>query len=137
MLTTRLSEVITGCGAKLTTCSRRSTRARTWSTNGIRKCGPASSVREYLPSRSTISAVACGTMRIALLMAEIVKITNRPRTMRPMTSLGSTRVSSIEVGRADPAVRGRVPFLAEDEPFLADDERCLAENQAVSPGSDG
>ena len=40
MLTTRLSEVITGCGGKDTTCSRRSTLARTLSTNGIRRCRP-------------------------------------------------------------------------------------------------
>jgi hypothetical protein len=46
MLTTRLSEVITGCGGNETTCSRRSTTARGRSTNGTRKCRPASRVRE-------------------------------------------------------------------------------------------
>ena len=41
MLTTRLSDVMTGCGGKVTTCSRRSMLARTLSTNGMRKCRPA------------------------------------------------------------------------------------------------
>jgi hypothetical protein len=43
--TTRLSLVITGCGGKETTCSRRSTVARALSTKGIRMCRPASRVR--------------------------------------------------------------------------------------------
>ena len=63
MLTTRLSEVITGCGGNETTCSRRSTPARTRSTNGISRCSPASRVREYRPRRSTITATVCGTIR--------------------------------------------------------------------------
>ena len=49
MLTTRLSEVITGCGGNDTTCSRRSTPARTRSTNGMSRCRPASSVRVVAP----------------------------------------------------------------------------------------
>ena len=49
MLTTRLSDVMTGCGGKDTTCSRRSTPARTRSTNGMSRCRPASRVRLYRP----------------------------------------------------------------------------------------
>src|SRR6185503_14625735 len=61
--TTRLSDVITGCGGKLTTCSRMSTLARTASTNGTRKFRPGVSVRWYLPSRSTTYMRCCGTTR--------------------------------------------------------------------------
>ena len=42
MCTTRLSSVITGWGAKETTCSRRSTFARTRSMNGTTVFSPAS-----------------------------------------------------------------------------------------------
>jgi hypothetical protein len=45
MWTTRLSSVITDCGSKETTCSRRSSISRMRSTNGIRRVRPASSVR--------------------------------------------------------------------------------------------
>jgi len=39
-----LSLVMTGCGGKVTTCSRRSMLARTLSTKGIRKWIPAVNV---------------------------------------------------------------------------------------------
>ena len=44
--TTTLSSVITGCGAKETTCSRRSITSRIRSTNGTTIVSPAFSVRE-------------------------------------------------------------------------------------------
>src|SRR6266511_2242335 len=53
--TTRLSEVITGCGGKLTTCSRMSTLVLTRSMNGISRLNPGESVRWYLHSRSNTS----------------------------------------------------------------------------------
>ena len=43
--TVRLSDVITGCGGKLTTCSRRSMSGRMRSTNGSRKVSPGVAVR--------------------------------------------------------------------------------------------
>ena len=63
METTRLSSVITGCGGKETTCSRRSSSGSSRSTNGIRMVRPGLSVRWYLPSRSTTPARACGMIR--------------------------------------------------------------------------
>src|SRR5690606_29872075 len=78
--TTRLSEVITGCGGKETTCSRRSTPARTWSTNGMRKWRPAYITVLNLPSRSTMSATACGTIRTARQIAMTTNRASRTRT---------------------------------------------------------
>src|SRR3954471_17009041 len=63
MPTTRLSSVITGCGGKETTCSRRSISGLTRSTNGTISARPGSSVRWKRPSRSTTPARACGTIR--------------------------------------------------------------------------
>src|SRR5271168_3431803 len=68
MPTTRLSRVMTGCGGKLTTCSRRSIKGRSRSTNGVTTFRPAFSVRWYRPNRSTIPAVACGMIRMARTM---------------------------------------------------------------------
>src|SRR4051812_8819480 len=62
--TTRLSSVITGCGGKETTCSRRSISGRTRSTNGITTASPGSSVLLNRPSRSTTAARACGMIRM-------------------------------------------------------------------------
>ncbi len=45
MPTTTLSSVITDWGAKLTTCSRRSTSGFTRSMNGVTIVSPGSSVR--------------------------------------------------------------------------------------------
>ena len=81
MLTTRLSDVMTGCGGKDTTCSRRSTPARTRSTNGMSRCRPASSVLEYRPSRSTMSATACGTIRTERNSAVTTSTRNSARMM--------------------------------------------------------
>ena len=63
MLTTRLSSVITGCGGKETTCSRRSISGLMRSTNGTTSARPGVRVREYRPSRSTTAARACGMIR--------------------------------------------------------------------------
>src|SRR5690606_11507159 len=91
MLTTRLSDVMTGCGGNDTTCSRRSTDARTRSMNGTSRCSPGSSVREYRPRRSTMIATACGTMRTALTSATMTKIRISARTTyaRMVPGLGS------------------------------------------------
>ena len=43
--TVRLSDVITGCGGKLTTCSRRSISGRIRSTNGTSTATPGPWVR--------------------------------------------------------------------------------------------
>ncbi len=60
MLTIRLSLVMTGCGGKLTTCSRRSISGRSRSMNGIIMLRPACSVRWYRPKRSTIPPAPAG-----------------------------------------------------------------------------
>src|SRR5487761_2208198 len=65
MLTTKLSSVITGCGGKETTFSRRSTSGLTRSIPGIIKFSPGTRVRWYLPSLSTIPARAWGIILIA------------------------------------------------------------------------
>ncbi len=59
--TVRLSCVITGCGGNDTTCSRRSTFARTLSRKGTRKFNPGDATVRNRPSRSTTADWACGT----------------------------------------------------------------------------
>src|SRR4051812_17634981 len=88
--TTRLSSVITGCGGKLTTCSRRSIRERTRSTKGGITLRPAVRVSLYLPNRSTMPARACGTMRTVLLST---RTTNSKNRMRGTNRYGLTSVS--------------------------------------------
>src|SRR5690606_6846104 len=109
MLTTRLSDVMTGCGGNDTTCSRRSTDARTRSMNGTSRCSPGSSVREYRPRRSTMIATACGTMRTALTSATMTKIRISARTTyaRIVPGLGPFIDCLLVVGRATgrPAAR--------------------------------
>src|SRR6478736_1681730 len=93
METTRLSSVITGCGGKDTTCSRRSRRGSSRSTNGIRMVRPGFSVRWYLPSRSTTPARACGTIR-----------TERTRTIiTNATSTSSTIATAISIHHLFPS----------------------------------
>src|SRR3954452_20291984 len=77
METTRLSSVITGCGGKLTTCSRRSIMYRTLSTNGTTMLRPAGSVSLYFPNRSTMPARACGMIRTVLASSTMTKAKNR------------------------------------------------------------
>src|SRR5580693_2009546 len=81
MPTTRLSRVMTGCGGKLTTCSRRSISGRSRSTNGVTTFRPAFSVRWYRPNRSTIPAVACGMMRTDRTMARTTRMTRTTSRM--------------------------------------------------------
>src|SRR3954454_3176177 len=102
MPTCRLSAVITGCGGKEMTCSRRSIVARTRSTKGTSSARPGESVRLYRPSRSTTLAWACGT--IVTLRAR-TRITNGAITMRVITAGGTRAVlRSWEMVRAaDPA----------------------------------
>src|SRR3954462_10303664 len=88
--TTRLSSVITGWGGNETTCSRRSSSGLTRSTNGTISASPGASVREYGPSRSTIPARACGTIRTP---DAATKNRNTARTISAMTA-GSTTASS-------------------------------------------
>ena len=59
-----LSFVITGCGAKSTTCSFKRTRFATRSINGTLKWIPTFHVSRYAPSLSTTIACAWGTMRM-------------------------------------------------------------------------
>src|SRR3954470_10465479 len=110
--TTRLSSVITGCGGKETTCSRRSSSGLTRSTNGTISVRPGSSVREERPSRSTIPARACGTIRTpdAATMNR-----NTARTISAMTP-GSTRASSFRDER-----RGALDLDDLDPPADLDD----------------
>src|SRR3954453_18690667 len=79
MATTRLSSVITGCGGNDTTCSRRSISGFTRAPKGTISVSPGSGVREWRPSRSTIPARACGTIRTP---AAATMNTNRARTIR-------------------------------------------------------
>ncbi len=72
--TVRLSCVMTGCGGNDTTCSRRSTRARTLSRNGTRKFSPGPATVRNRPSLSMTADCACGTTINAFA---IVMITNR------------------------------------------------------------
>src|SRR3954466_1300796 len=94
MPTTRLSSVMTGCGGKLTTCSRRSINGRMRSTNGTRMVGPGGHARWKRPSRSMIPAVACGTMR-----------TVRMTVMRTKTAITATAMSAaviqVSLGKVD------------------------------------
>src|SRR5271168_2682337 len=87
MPTTRLSRVMTGCGGKLTTCSRRSMSGRSRSTNGVTTFRPACSVRWYRPNRSTIPAVACGMMRTDRAMTSTMRTTRTTSRMVPTRAL--------------------------------------------------
>src|ERR1035437_24194 len=87
MPTTTLSSVITDWGAKLTTCSRRSTSGFTRSMNGVTIVSPGSSVRLERPSRSPPPARACGITRIA-----------RDATISTNTTI-TTRTISAAMGR--------------------------------------
>ena len=77
MPTTRLSLVMTGCGGKLTTCSRRSMSGRSRSMNGTTTLSPACSVRWYRPNRSTMPARACGTIRTDRTTANMASTDNQ------------------------------------------------------------
>src|SRR3954470_13843349 len=79
MPTTRLSSVMTGCGGKETTCSRRSISGLTRATKGTISVSPGSRWREWRRSGSTIPARACGTIRTP---AAATMKTNRARMIR-------------------------------------------------------
>src|ERR1700712_5673086 len=95
MPTCRLSAVITGCGGKEMTCSRRSIVARTRSTNGTRTDRPGDSVRLKRPRRSTTLAWACGTM-----------VTLLPRMMITRTTITSAAIRA-GVTAGPPSSSGR------------------------------
>src|SRR5262249_12516948 len=88
--TTRLSEVMTGCGAKLTTCSRMSTLERTRSTKGTSTLKPGVRVRWYLPSRSTTSIRCWGTTR-----TERIRTTTTSRATIAATAMKNASSTSI------------------------------------------
>ena len=88
--TTRLSDVITGCGGKLTTCSRISTLVRTASTNGTNRFRPGFKVRLYLPRRSTTSIRCCGTMR-----TDRTKVITAKRAMTKMSTPITTSMAPL------------------------------------------
>src|SRR5947199_7720479 len=93
MDTTRLSDVITGWGGKLTTCSRMSTLVRTASRNGMSRFRPGFRVRWYLPSRSTTSIRCCGTTRTDRNSTVTTNIATIAASTRRTTSPGFTYVS--------------------------------------------
>src|SRR6476619_1625018 len=135
MLTTRLSEVMTGCGGKETTCSRRSTLARILSTNGTRKWMPPSRVREYRPSRSMIRAVCCGTMRTVRMMTIAAKTTSSARTMYPAEMSMLRSVPSLREHVAGNDRRGSLN--GHDTDLLARRARCPALGAPGRPGLAG
>src|ERR1700742_4222976 len=92
MFTVRLSSVITGCGGKDTTRSRRSTRARTLSMNGSSSVSWPDTVLLYRPSRSMTAASACGISAIDLATTMAANTTSTPTRIRPATA-PSIRVS--------------------------------------------
>src|SRR3954447_5226240 len=100
MPTTRLSSVITGCGGKETTCSRRSISGFTRSTNGTISASPGSSVRWKRPSRSTTPARACGTMRTPDAATTRTKTIRTSRAMTPPV-MGTTSFSHERRGALD------------------------------------
>src|SRR5579862_4202919 len=79
--TTRLSSVITGCGLNETTCSRRSISGRRRSTNGTTIARPGVRIRWKRPSRSTMPAFACGTIRIVRASMRTTNAATTPMTM--------------------------------------------------------
>jgi hypothetical protein len=97
--TTRLSEVITGCGGKLTTCSRMSTLDRTASISGTRRLNPGVSVFWYRPSRSTTNMRCCGTTRTDRIMATS---TNSPMPTATTSAMISAIVSPSRPSRSRP-----------------------------------
>src|SRR5574344_1110485 len=64
ILIVTLSFVITGCGAKSTTCSFKITFLATLSIIGTLKCIPTDQVHLYPQSRSITNACVCGTILI-------------------------------------------------------------------------
>src|SRR5215212_3320502 len=123
--TTRLSSVITGCGGKDTTCSRRSIRGLTRSTKGTISASPGSSVRWKRPRRSTTPARACGTIRTPDAATNSTNNSTTNRAMTPPvtahTSISNKDRSALDLddldalpGLEDPAVlvRAGAPLLA-------------------------
>src|SRR6266540_4826772 len=86
MFTTRLSSVMTGCGANETTCSRRSILSRMRSTNGTTSVSPGVSVRLYRPRRSTTPARACGMMRTVRASTKSTKSATTASTISVVTT---------------------------------------------------
>src|SRR6202000_1347784 len=83
MFRVRLSSVITGCGGTDTTRSRRSTRARTRSMNGISRVSCPLIVRLYRPSRSITAASACGISATDLATTMIANTTSTANKNSP------------------------------------------------------
>ena len=70
-----LSLVITGCGAKSTTCSFNETTLAILSKNGILTWNPVCHVVRYAPSRSITYAFDCGTiLRFAITIINAITI---------------------------------------------------------------
>src|SRR6185437_14047192 len=82
MLTVRLSWVMTGCGGKDTTRSRRSTRARTRSMNGTSSVRCPLTVRLYRPNRSITAASACGISATDFATTTMVNTTSAAKNSR-------------------------------------------------------
>src|SRR5712691_8249424 len=112
MLTTRLSWVVTGCGGKLTTCSRRSMSGSSRSTNGVTMFSPACRVRWYRPNRSTIPALACGTMRTDLLTTTTTRMT---KTTSRMVATRELMTASLLRPVRVPGVSGLICYVTDRE----------------------
>src|SRR3954453_16643011 len=117
MPTCRLSEVITGCGGKEMTCSRRSMVARTRSTNGTSRASPGESVRLYRPSRSTTLAWAWGTI---VTVRTMTRTTNSAITMRAIRAAVTRTVlrsgGMVPAAHTPPSATPRSPLRARSHP---------------------
>src|SRR3954451_21111978 len=162
MATVRLSDVMTGCGGKLTTCSRRSINGRMRSTNGTRIVSPGVAVRTYRPNRSTTAGRACGTIRTERTRTNSTTTRTTSAAITPPVTSFLRSLLGLEVwpfvqhhggrpadlhhpddraGREDlPLIEGAGRPLAAVEPnppvvggHLAEHDRLLA-HQAVRPG---
>src|SRR4051794_36765195 len=128
MFTVRLSSVMTGCGGKETTCSRRAISRRPRSTYGTSSARPGSSVRSNRPRRSTTPARACGTLRIERATVRsttnaIASSTISPAVIATTSSFGDQRGRSLDLHHVDArtgfehralVVRPCAPHLAAD-----------------------
>src|SRR5579884_1643228 len=127
MLTTRLSSVITGCGGKETTCSRRSSSGRSRSTNGTTSARPGESVRWYRPNLSITPARACGTIRIVRATTSSTNTATASKTIRVTMGVSCStedeRRGAVDLCDFD-LLFGQLWFAFEEgarRPFLATD----------------
>src|SRR5699024_11591149 len=109
--TVRLSSVITDCGGKETTCSRRSIRDRTRSRNGTRKFSPGAATERNLPSRSTTADCAWGTTMTAL--TTVMTTTRAMTTTILSTAVFTGAIPSIVVATPNDDAESRIHCCSE------------------------